>query len=197
MILLSILIATIESRKDKFDKLYNELNNQINQFGLAKEIEIKYYSDNKEISVGSKRDFLLKSAIGKFISYIDDDDEISKTYCNDIVQAIKENQSADCVGFLIECNMEGKIEQAIASNRYNDWCENKDGFRYCRTIYHKTPVKRDIALKVGFEDVRFAEDYKYAMGLKKTGLLKNEIFLNSILYYYKYKYENPKTKYGL
>ena len=99
--------------------------------------------------------------------------------------------------FLIECNMDGKIELAIASNRYSDWCENKNGFRYCRTIYHKTPVRRDIALMVGFEDLRFAEDYKYAVGLKKTGLLKNEIFIDKVLYYYNYKYENPKTKYGL
>ena len=99
--------------------------------------------------------------------------------------------------YKLKAIMDGKIELAIASNRYSDWCENKNGFRYCRTIYHKTPVRRDIALMVGFEDLRFAEDYKYAVGLKKTGLLKNEIFIDKVLYYYNYKYENPKTKYGL
>lgn len=195
--ILSILIATTYSRNNTLQKLIENINNQISIYNLSSKIELIVVFDEKQVSVGYKRQKLLECASGKYVCYIDSDDNISDTYCKDIVDAIEQNPNSECVGFLIECNMDGKIELAIASNRYSDWCENKNGFRYCRTIYHKTPVRRDIALMVGFEDLRFAEDYKYAVGLKKTGLLKNEIFIDKVLYYYNYKYENPKTKYGL
>ena len=76
-----------------------------------------------------------------------------------------------------------------------DWTENVDGYKYVRSIYHKTPVKREIALKAMFPDKSFGEDYEYSMRIKP--FLSKEIFINKVLYYYNYKYENPQTKYGL
>lgn len=195
--ILSILIATTYNRKESFDILINEIQHQIVINGLQQKIEIISICDGKQVSVGYKRQKLLESASGDYICYVDSDDMVSKTYCIDIVNAIEQNKGIDCIGFLIDCDMEGKNENAISSNKYNDWCENKDGFKYCRTIYHKNPVKRSIALQVGFEDKRFAEDYDYSVGLKKSGLLKNEFFINKVMYYYQYKYENKTTKYGI
>ena len=90
--------------------------------------------------------------------------------------------------------MEGIKEIAAASIKY-DWMENMDGFRYVRSIYHKTPVKREIVLKCMFPNQSFGEDYQYSMRLKPY--LKKEIYIDEFLYYYNYKYENPKIKYGL
>jgi glycosyltransferase involved in cell wall biosynthesis len=194
--ILSILIATTYNRKNSFDILVNEIQRQIILHSLEKKIEVISICDGKNVSVGYKRQKLLEAASGDFICYIDSDDMIAETYCIDIVTAIENNINVDCVGFLINCDMEGKKENAISSNRYDDWCENKDGFKYCRTIYHKNPVRRSIALQVGFEDKRFGEDYTYSVGLKKRGLINSESFINKVLYYYQYKYENKNTKYG-
>ena len=90
--------------------------------------------------------------------------------------------------------MDGVKSIAASSNKY-EWTENVDGYRYVRSIYHKTPVKRDIALQCMFPDKSFQEDYEYSMRLKP--FLKNEVFIKKVLYYYNFKYENPKTKYGL
>jgi len=187
---LSILICTIESRAKQLQNLLNLLQPQ-----LTKEVEVLTECDNKQMSGGRKRQILLERAKGDYVAFIDDDDIVSEDYVASILEAIK--QDPDCIGILIDCNMEGKKKIAKASNIYEDWFENVDGYDYVRTIYHKTPVKRWIALKVGFKDMRFREDYDFSVNLKKSCLLKKEVMINKPLYKYIYKYENPAIKYGL
>jgi len=190
MIKLSILIATIESRAALFAELYLKIDRQKTQ-----EVEILSEIDNKQISIGRKRQILLERAKGDYVVFIDDDDDVSMDYIDQILQAIK--TEPDCVGMLIDCDMQGVKQNAIASLKYKNWGENKDGFKYIRSPYHKTPVKRWIALKAGFPDRRFGEDYEYSMRLINSGLLKTEVMVKNSIYFYRYKYENPKTKYGI
>ncbi len=197
--ILSILICTIESRRDSFEKLFSKLNTQrmAVDYGSDK-IEILAICDNKQISVGKKRQALLEMAKGLYVVFIDDDDDIPGNYINKIIDSVTSDSGfPDSVGFKIECNIGGKKETAIASNKYHDWCENKDGFRYCRTPYHKTPILKAIAKAIGFKDMRYAEDYDYSKRLKDSGLIKKEFFIDQVMYYYNYKFENPQTKYGL
>lgn len=222
---LSILVCTISSRTEKLEKLIDVLSpeesrdmsilandtDEGDRYFIWKywhnNYEILVYSDNKEISVGLKRQRLLESATCNYIVFVDDDDTVKSDYIKKILQTIWKSpvdnhkynnlKILDSIGFKIECDMEGKKELAIASNKYSDWCENKDGFRYCRTPYHKTPIKREIALQIGYKDMRFGEDYDYSKRLKESGLIKNEVFIDEVMYYYNYKYENPKTKYGI
>jgi len=191
---LSILICTTFDRTDMFNLLKHHLQTQINEFGFRKEVEILSECDNKEISVGKKRQSLLEKAIGEYIVFIDSDDMVPYYYVQKNLEAIKENP--DCIGFRINCKGTPGIT-ASASNRWDDWADNKGGFDYVRTIYHKNPVKREIALQIGFKDMRFAEDYDYSKRLKASGLLKNEVFIDEIMYEYRYKYENPRIKYGI
>lgn len=195
--ILSILICTIESRKAKFDLLFSKLTEQKNRIMLGVDAcEIIFECDNKEISIGQKRQSLLNRSKGVWVVFIDDDDEISESYISKILNELVINQP-DSIGFKIECDIEGKKETAIASNKYSDWCDNKDGFRYCRTPYHKTPIKRNIALQIGYKDMRFGEDYDYSKRLKESRLIKNESQIDEVMYYYNYKYEDPATKYGI
>jgi glycosyltransferase involved in cell wall biosynthesis len=186
---LSILICTIPERANLFTELFNKLNVQ----ATGRSVQIIYDDAPRgTITIGAKRNDLLKQAIGEYVCFIDDDDDISHDYIEQILKAI--NMQPDCIGFQIACNMDGVKSLAASSLKY-EWSENIDGYKYVRSIYHKTPVKRDIALQCMFPDKSFGEDYEYSMRLKP--LLKNEVFINKILYYYNFKYENPKTKYGL
>lgn len=190
---LSILICTIPERKHLFNKLITEIDKQINENKGS--VQVVYDDrERKQVSVGQKRNDLLKKSIGDYICFIDDDDFIPPYYIDEILKAT--DLKPDCIGFKIECDMEGEKESACCSNKYN-WSENVDGFKYVRSIYHKSPVKRDLAISAGFKDMRFGEDYDYSMRLRDSGLLKNEVFINKIMYFYNYKFENPKTKYGL
>ena len=189
---LSILIATIPERQALFGKLMAHIERQAS--GLP--VEVLYDAAPKsEISIGAKRQALLEGASGKYVVFVDDDDAVADTYVSDILQATEEDP--DCIGFQIEVHGMGGVRNASASNRYERWAENVDGFHYVRTIYHKTPVKREHALSIGFKDMRFAEDHDYSERLKASGLLKNEVYIDKVLYIYRYKYENIKTKFGI
>lgn len=186
---LSILIGTIESRSEQFSSLLMYLNNQ-----KTKDVEILSLCDNKEISIGAKRQHLLEMAKGDYVSFIDDDDWCSHNYVSNILEAIK--TKPDCIGFLINCKGTPGVT-ASASNKWDAWGDKVGGFDYVRTIYHKNPVKRSIALQIGYKDLRFAEDHDYSLRLKQSGLLKTEEFINEVMYEYRFKFEDPKTKYGI
>ncbi len=189
---LSILIPTIESRKEYFDLLMEELLRQVADY--KDRVELIGMCDNKEISIGAKRQKLIELAKGEYICFIDDDDWIAYDY----VKTILENTGYDAIGFQIECsNAEypGIKELASASRKYPDWSDNKEGFRYVRSIYHKTPVRRELALKAGFKDMRYGEDYDYSMRIMP--LIQSEAYINKVMYYYRFKYEEHSTKYGI
>lgn len=198
---LSILIRTIVGREEKFESLTNNIFCQGDFIRIkngwqdvVKGVEILFEKDNKEISVGAKAQKLLERSRGEYVVYIDDDDMAPSYYVRMILEAME--QKPDCIGFLINCTgTTGKT--ASASNIWEDWKDNEGGFDYVRTIYHKNPVKREIALRIGYKDMRFGEDYEYSKRLKQSGLLVNEVFIGEVMYEYRYKHEDPKTKYGL
>lgn len=186
---LSVLICTIPERYDKFNALLRKLN--LLSFNLG--VEILHDNAPKGTkTIGQKRNDLLLKACGDYVCFVDDDDDISQDYFIEILLAIK--NKPDCIGFEIACDMEGNKVLAASSSKY-EWSDNIDGYRYVRSIYHKTPVKREIALRCMFPDISYAEDYEYSQRLKPH--LKSEIFINKPLYFYNYKYENPKTKYAM
>lgn len=187
---LSILLPTVSNRAALFALLHAHLKKQAD----GKPVEILVACDNKEISIGKKRQNLLQQATGEYVVYIDDDDWISDSYVDDILKALE--SSPDCVGFLITCTTNGKNPvKAIASMRYKEWQENRDGYAHVRTIYHKTPVRREIALQVGFPDLRYAEDKPFAKGV--TARVKTEVFIPHVMYYYRFRAENFNAKYGI
>jgi glycosyltransferase involved in cell wall biosynthesis len=190
---LAILIPTIDSRKVQFNALCNRINKLI-ESNFDTSVELISICDNKEISIGSKRQQLLQLAKGEYVVFIDDDDRIHDDYLTDILSAI--SHQPDFIGFQIECSgTPGRT--ANVSNVYHDWADKVDGFDYVRTPYHKTPIKRDIALHIGFKDMRFGEDYDFSKRLRQSGLIQKEYHIEKVLYYYQFKYEDPKIKYGL
>lgn len=190
--ILSILICTVYERASKFKILFDYLKKQ----NVFTDVEILFEVDNKEISVGAKRQKLLERSKGKFIVFVDDDDWVNETYIKDIRTAILENPEIDCIGSIEECLMNGVRKMACHSNKYSDWADRKDGYDYVRTIYHKDPVKRELALKCGgFKDWRFSEDHDFSKRLKP--LLKKEFFINKIMQIYRYTQEPHNKKYGI
>lgn len=187
---LSILICTIPERIELFKELFNKLNVQ----ATGRSVQIIYDdSPRGSITIGEKRNRLINQAIGDYIVFIDDDDDVSYDYIEQILKAIE--MQPDCIGFKIACDIEGKKQMAVGSMKYKVWADKVDGYDYVRSIYHKNPVKREIALQAMFPNISFGEDHEYSK--KLVPLLKKEIFIDKVLYYYRYKYENPKIKYGL
>ena len=189
---LSICIATIPGREHLFGKLMAHLWRQ--SAGLP--VEIIYDASDKQVmSIGAKRQRLIEAASGDYVVFIDDDDWVPDNYVEEILKATL--TTPDCIGFKVEVNGMGRRKYASASNRWERWGEKVDGHDYVRTIYHKNPVLREHALKIGYKDMRFAEDHNYSDRLKASGLLKKEVYVDQVLYIYRYKHEPIKKKFGI
>jgi hypothetical protein len=155
-------------------------------------VELVFEEDDKELSIGAKRQKLLERARGKYIVYFDSDDYPKPNYISKIMAALADGP--DCIGFKIQMTTNGqKPETCIHSLRNPEWAF-KNG-EYLRNVTHFNPVKKDLALQVGFPDLRFGEDKVYSDAVSK--LCEKEIFIDDFLFDYRYstKEEHGK-KYG-
>lgn len=194
---LSILLPTIIGREAQYQKLYNKLKNQLADEGIWNEVEIVTECDDRTMSIGCKRQKLLERSYGKFVVYIDDDDDIPDDYCITLWKIIKDNPDIDCIGFLQKCIFDNLlIRHSSLSNKWGDWGERVGGFDYIRTPFFPTPILRDHVIKIGYADMRYAEDYDFSMRLKKANLIKNEYFIEKIMYIYQYTHAPHHLKYG-
>lgn len=181
--LFSILIPTIESRKVQFHRLHHKLSQQIQENALESTVEIVWFLDNKEHSVGYKRNQLIAWAKGTFVAFVDDDDEVSDDYVQLICQAIQTHPAIDCIGMKGIITFAGKNPRLfVHSVRYKDYF-TRDG-TYCRPPYHLNPIRRDIACRYRFEDVSYSEDIDWAMRICQEQVLREEYFIDKVIYYY-------------
>jgi len=184
--LLSILIPTLEARKEKFHKLYEKLNRQITENSLTEDVETLYFLENKEHSVGYKRNKLIERAKGKFIAFVDDDDDVSDDYAPLIRNAIKEHPDIDCIGIKGIITFRGKNPHIfIHSLQYKEYFTKED--TYFRPPYHLNPMKREIAFKYKFEDINYSEDIDWATRICRDHALQKEYFIDKVIYYYNSK----------
>lgn len=176
--ILSVLICSIPKRKMQLKLLMKELLSQIGNF----EVEV-IGNDEMNITTGAKRNKLISVASGKYVTFIDDDDTISKVYLVHIMEALK--SEPDVVGFKgwITTNGRNRTEWRISK----DFPYEQKGNVYLRYNNHLSPIKKEIAKQIGYPDLTYGEDYDYATRLKESGLIQTEVFIDKHLYNYNYR----------
>jgi glycosyltransferase involved in cell wall biosynthesis len=169
------------TRKNQFDSLISHLERQISNVPRN---EVEVISDaDMQITTGLKRNRLLQKSNGKFVVFIDDDDEVSHQYVSRILHTIKKNPKIDCIGISGIISFAGNdIRRWHISKAYGRWFESNNV--YFRTPNHISPVKREIAVNAGFENISISEDFAYSMAILPH--LKHEVKIKGILYHYKY-----------
>ena len=195
MTLLTIMLPTTIDRREQFAKLLEEIKRQIVANKYEDIVEVVINEDNKEISIGKKRQELLEASSGKWVVGIDSDDWIAEDYLHDIVMALKNNPQIDHVGFLEDCDINGEKSLSIFSIRHKHWAENFDGYDHIRCANPKSVILREKALMVGFEDSRFGEDRIFSEAV--TSLLTSEIFIEKSLYLYRHISTEHNERYGI
>lgn len=193
-ILLSILIPTVEERWREFENLKSNIYAELNEDGFLREVEMLSIRDNKEMTIGEKRELLYKEANGLYAIQLDDDDQLSRNAIQLILEAIRSNPDVDCITFEEHIDIDGKIQRSNHSLKYADWCDNFDGFDYCRTPFMKSVIKTEIAKSVPIPHIRFGEDHQWAQALKSH--LKTEFHIDQQLYKYIHRSSNHETRYG-
>lgn len=191
--ILTIAIPTIESRRREFELLYDHLKSQVIAIGAQRQVEVIFERDNKQISIGAKRQLLIDKAQGKYLVMVDDDDWVPFEYVHAVLEAAQKNP--DCIGYLENCDIQGKRERSCFSLKYKDWADKVDGYDHVRSPFFKTPILTDLCKIVGCADLRFGEDHDFAKRIYP--FLKTEEFINEELYFYRYKSEPHNAKYGI
>ena len=173
---LSILICTIQARQEMFEKLAYFIQKQIKD---PTQVELRYLRDGGDLSIGMKRQILLEQAAGKYVCYVDDDDMVADYYVMAMLKALELNP--DCVGIKGLLIRKYRCDaQFIHSIQYSGWGE-KNG-QFYRTPNHLNPIRKSIALQVGFKDISHGEDRAYSDLVYP--LLKKEVMIEQPLYYY-------------
>lgn len=142
-------------------------------------MEILVDGDVGDISIGEKRNNLLKRAKGDYVCFIDDDDMVPDYYVEEILKAIE--TGPDCVGFNgAIVSQEGKRD--LVSYRMGITKVDRDGQWFRAGIGHLSPVKREIALSAMFPEVNSAEDVEYAKLIQPK--LKTQVVIDRFMYFY-------------
>lgn len=171
---LSILIATMPKRKRSLARLLKSLPKNNPQVEILTD-------DSMDYNIGEKRNKLLLRATGDFITYIDDDDSIYPNYVELILKATSTNP--DCIGICGIITTNGlKKKKWFISKDYWGWFE-RDSIYY-RTPNHISPVKREIALKAMFPQIKFGEDAEYSKRI--LPFLHTEVKIDEEIYHYQY-----------
>jgi glycosyltransferase involved in cell wall biosynthesis len=180
---LSVLIPTLEKRFEMYDRLFFKLKKQIIENQLSEKVQIIKYADNGELSIGEKRNALIEKACGKYICFIDDDDDISDKYIKKIYTGCL--QDVDCLDLTGIITINGlRQKKFIHAVRYDYYWEDNEA--YYRPPNHLNCIRRSIALQYKFPHKSFSEDTDYAMRMAKKKALKTEYHIDDILYFYKY-----------
>ena len=178
-LLLTIMIPTMKSRRASFAKLITELFQQIDN-GYSNNVEVLKRCDDGKENIGTKRNNLLSQAKGEYVVSVDDDDDISERYIDNIIRRIKFNK--DCITFKGNVNVNGKNHRD-----YNFSINNKEYAytdHYLRPPGHLTPIKREIAQQFKYKEVDRGSDVDWSMQIVMSGLIKTSIHIDEYMYFY-------------
>jgi len=179
----SILICTLDERVEQFSFIYNKLQGQINANDLQDRVEILFFKDNRQYSVGYKRNTLMRQSKGMYVNFIDDDDDVHDNYIKMIYEELQ--SKPDCVSLTGIITFNGNWPCPFVHT-----IQHKDHYKIGNTFYnppnHISTIKRSVASRFPFPDISYGEDYNWAMQICHSGLLQTESVITTPYYFYRY-----------
>ena len=168
---LSILIPTLVERDAQRERLLASIREKLERLAPTLRVEFCIDRDNREVSIGVKRQRLKKGAKGKYLVFIDDDDDITDAYIEDTVAMIQGGyQVMRIVGQIAEY----KFVHSIAFNLTTMMCSASDPPVFQRPPNHLNPIMSDIAKFFSFQDATCGEDIDWTIRVAQSGFLQKQ-----------------------
>jgi glycosyltransferase involved in cell wall biosynthesis len=181
----TIAILTINGREKFLDRLLGVLEPQIEW----QPIELIILKDNRERSIGEKRQMALDMCKTQYISFIDDDDLISPKYVETLLPFMKKGCYG--VGFRGIVTSRNHTPMEFVHKAGLPYADKPAIYHgtliYTRPLNHLNPVMTDIAREIGYKSISFGEDLDYSKRLAESGLIKDQCFADTFLYFYQYR----------
>lgn len=197
MTILSILIPTIPERGKIFTELFNEVHKQVAYMATVHptlgEIEV-LVDDSKRfldggLSIGKKRESLVHRASGKYLCFLDDDENIAGNYLETLVRLCQKDKDVctfrnitklDLFWMVVDMGLHHDNEQA-----------NPDDRDRKRAPWHICPVRSMFAKAVPFPDSNYGEDWIWMQEVLKS--CKTEAKSMAIIHQYNHSYETSEA----
>lgn len=174
---LSILIPTTSDRNFFNKRIQFELTRQIKQSESRVEILLDFGVE----STGLKRNRLIHKSRGEYIAFVDSDDMITDCYVQKQLEV--SDSGMDCGSLIGLYFLNGVYHKPFFhSNKYTHWYNTPEA--YIRTVNHLNCIKREIALRIPYENITVGEDGRYSEALKSSGLIQTEYTVKETLYLY-------------
>jgi hypothetical protein len=164
----TFLIPTIQGRQDSLQRLTASIHEKMGRIAPHLRYRINLAFDNREATVGTKRQTLVQNAEGKYSAFIDDDDEITDAYVEDLSHTI--------AGSYPVMRLRGRIDPYTFTHsleiKLNSLMARGDVF--LRPPNHLNPMMTDVAKFIHYKDIKRGEDLDWTIRMARTGFLTHE-----------------------
>lgn len=180
----TILVPTLGEREALLRRLLDSLLPQLEPAGGR--VRVLAYWNYGLPRLPAIRQKLVESADTEYLSFVDDDDLVSDRYAELVLGAL--DRRPDYVGWLVQCYQKGR-PTAIShhSIRYGGWWNEPTA--YFRDLSHINPIRTELARLADFRAARpgQAEDRAWVTQLRETGRVREEFFIDQVMYHYHYE----------
>jgi hypothetical protein len=183
----TILIPTISGRESKLYSLLESIEEKRKRICPSLKIEVRISFDNREKKIGTKRQELLMSVKGKYMSFVDDDDFLTDAYFEDALATIGGNYHV--------CRLRGQMTpytftHSIENTLDKPMCE---GDVFLRPPNHLNILLSDIGKLFAFGNAVRGEDLDWCIRLAQRNYLKLEYRSDPSRIHYIYNLGNRRV----
>jgi glycosyltransferase involved in cell wall biosynthesis len=165
--------------------MLGDLFKQRNKLRDPERVEIIAVTDTKGMTIGAKRNWLVRMARGEYVQFVDDDDRVESDMIAQVVACTKHD--CDVICFPVMVRLGGGPARICKYSKDFDHDYNTP-HEYRRMPNHICAVKRVLALDTPYADMCMGEDSDYAERLRPK--LQSQVTLENPLYHYDF---DPRT----
>jgi len=187
--LFSVLIPAIFERLEDLRALSAELERQCAEGGFT-DIEVLSVVDNRQRSIGLKREAVLQASRGEYVAFCDDDDWVLPEYLSAIRGAILAHRGVDVITLkqhsYIDCDAPATVIQQLGNPN-----EEHNPKEYRRAAWHVCAWRAALVKPFHFPDSSYSEDWAWAAQCNAAA--KTSHHLDKALHVYRYSSQKSRA----